>query len=207
MERDGEAVRLVADALDQVESFASARQHHRLVFVRHEQLFEALRQADRRYVVHAEFAHYLHSRAQLSLPAVDDDEVGEGPAFGFAIHDCRRRFLTDSQIFLAFRDLRVLCASVADLLAVVLEAPPQHLSHRCEVVRADDRLDLEAPVLARFWLAIDKDDHAGDRVCALDVRVVVALDAVRDVGQRQFFHELLKGEFCLVRVGHPLHSH
>ena len=60
-----------------------------------------------------------------------------------------------------------------------LEAAAEDLGHRGEVVGADDRLDPEAAVLLRSRLAVDEHDHAGDRAGALDVRVVVALDAPR----------------------------
>ena len=65
------------------------------------------------------------------------------------------------------------------------EAPAEHLLQHGEVIRALDCLDLEVPIVGRFGSAILEDDHRADRVLALDVGNVVALDPDREGRQRQ----------------------
>ena len=72
-----------------------------------------------------------------------------------------------------------------------------------EVVRAADRLDLEPPVLAGARLAVLEDDHAADRLAALEVADVVALDAGRRAGQAERLGELLERGQRLALVGQP----
>ena len=72
-----------------------------------------------------------------------------------------------------------------------------------EVVRSLDALDPEAPVLAAARLAFLEHDHAPDRLGALEVRDVVALDAHRRSGQGEGFGELLEGGQRLALVGKP----
>src|SRR5687768_5231681 len=78
-----------------------------------------------------------------------------------------------------------------------LETPTQDLGHRGEVVGADNRLDLEAPVFGRTWLAVDEYDHAGDGAGALDVGIVVALDSPRVGRQVELFLQLRQGLVAL----------
>ena len=72
-----------------------------------------------------------------------------------------------------------------------------------EVVRALDALDPEAPVLAAARLAVLEDDHAADRLGALEVRDVVALDAHRRSGQAEGLGQLLERGQRLALVGEP----
>ncbi len=72
-----------------------------------------------------------------------------------------------------------------------------------EVVGALDGLDPEPAVLARARLAVLEDDHAADRLAALEVADVVALDAQRRPGQSERLGELLEGGQRLALVGQP----
>src|SRR5207245_6671165 len=74
---------------------------------------------------------------------------------------------------------------------------------RREVVRALDRLDLEAPVFPRPRLALLEHDHAPDRVGALDVRDVVALDPERRPRQPERLRQLLERREGLALVREP----
>ncbi len=72
-----------------------------------------------------------------------------------------------------------------------------------EVVRAGDGLDLEPPVLAGARLAVLEDDHAADRLAALEVADVVALDPRRRTGQPERLGQLLERRERLALVGQP----
>ena len=80
MKRDGEAVRFVANALDQQQRRIVRGERDRiLVLARVEQLF-LLRDADRHQVRQAEFLERGVGRRQLALAAVDQHEIGKRPA-------------------------------------------------------------------------------------------------------------------------------
>ena len=73
---DGEAVRLVADALHQVERLRRARQDQRLsAMPRHEYLLVLLGQANRWHLGHAQLVQHLERGAELALAAVDDNQI------------------------------------------------------------------------------------------------------------------------------------
>ena len=142
-----------------------------------EQLLALLGEPRQRQVVEAQLVEDLLGRGDLALAAVDDHEVGHRPAelLGFAL-------------------LPVPCPP---------EPSPQDLLVRGEVVRSDDRPDLEPAVLARPRLALLEHDHAADRIGALDVRDVVALDPERRPGQLQRRRQLLERRQRLALVGQP----
>ena len=75
MEGDREAVRLVAQPLQEVEPLARARQDDREVLTRHPDLLEPLGQADDGDVDDAAVREGPGRRVDLGQPAVDDDEV------------------------------------------------------------------------------------------------------------------------------------
>ena len=77
---DGEAVRLVAQPLQQVERARGGGQDDRLALPGQEELLALLGQAGQGQVVQAELVEDLAGRADLALAAVDDDEVGQAPA-------------------------------------------------------------------------------------------------------------------------------
>ena len=72
-----------------------------------------------------------------------------------------------------------------------------------EVVRACDGLDPEPPVLAGARLAVLEDHHAADRLAALEVADVVALDPERSGRQAQRFGQLLQRNERLALVRQP----
>ena len=76
MVRDGEAVGLVADLLQQVERLGVARDAHRIGLAGHVHLLEALGQAGHRDVLEPHLLEHAHRDAELALAAVDQHEVG-----------------------------------------------------------------------------------------------------------------------------------
>ena len=135
-----------------------------------EQLLALLRQPGQRQVVQPQLVEDRLRRADLTLAAVDDDQVRHRPA---------------------------------ELLRTALVPRPrppepaaQHLLVAGEVVRART-VRSEPAVLAGPWLALLEDDHAADRVRALDVRDVVALDAQRRAGQAERRGQLLEAASVL----------
>src|SRR5690606_35028296 len=76
LETDREAVRLVADALDEEERLAVARQDDRERLPGQPHLFESLGDAGDRDVADAELAQHGGSGVDLRLAAVDEDEAG-----------------------------------------------------------------------------------------------------------------------------------
>ena len=142
-----------------------------------EQLLALLGQAGQRQVVQAQFVEDLLGRAHLALAAVDDDQVRHRPA----------------------------TLLVRPLLPVLGEAEPaaQHFLVAGEVVRALDRPDLEPAVLAGARLAVLEDDHAADRLAALEVADVVALDAEWRAGQPERGRQLFERRQGLALVGQP----
>ena len=78
MEGDGEAVRLVADALDEEERLRIARQEDRVWAAGQEQLLVLLGQAGDRRPVMPTSSSAAEGGVELALAAVDDDEIGQG---------------------------------------------------------------------------------------------------------------------------------
>ena len=72
---DGEAVRLIADALDEVERLAVARQHDRVALALAEHELELLGEADDGDVRMTRAPDDLKRRGELPLAAVDDNEI------------------------------------------------------------------------------------------------------------------------------------
>ena len=72
---DREAVRLVADPLQQVEALAGARQDHRVLLAGQPDLLEPLGQPADRHVVDAELVEGPLGGRDLRRAAVDDDEA------------------------------------------------------------------------------------------------------------------------------------
>src|SRR3989337_1928995 len=78
--REREAMRLVAQALHEVQGRARGRQHDGIAAVREEQLLPLLGQACQRDVVQAQLVEDRARGAHLPLAAVDDHEVRQPPA-------------------------------------------------------------------------------------------------------------------------------
>ena len=174
---DREPVRLVAQALDEVQGARRRRQQDRVARAGQEQLLALLGQPDERQVVQAELVEDGLGRRDLALPAVDDHEVRELPA----------------QLLGA--------ALVAGLRPA--EAAQEHLLVAGEVVRALDRADPEAAVVPGPRPALLEDDHAADRLGALERADVVALDAHRRTRQVERRRELLERSERAALIGQP----
>ena len=174
---DREAMGLVAQALDQVQRGRRRRQQDRVGATGQEQLLAFLGQAGQRDIVEAELGEDLGRGADLALAAVDDHQVGQPPAELLGTALLGRR-----------------CPP---------EAPPEDLLVAGEVVGAVDRLDPEAAIVTGPRLAVLEDDHAGDRLGALEVADVVALDPEWRVGQPERLAQLGQGTQGLALVGQP----
>ena len=68
---DGEAVRFVPDALQQVHAFRLASEDDRIVVVRHPDLLQPLGQAANRHIVHAAVLKRLGGGHDLRFAAID----------------------------------------------------------------------------------------------------------------------------------------
>src|SRR5215208_6134923 len=77
VELDGEPVRLVAHALEQLELDRVVRQPERFAPAGDEDLLDPLRQADDRHAEVAELAEHGEAGGELPAPAVDDDQRGQ----------------------------------------------------------------------------------------------------------------------------------
>ena len=168
---------LVPQTLDQVQGGRCGRQQDRHGRPRQEQLLAFLGQSRQGQVVQAELVEDLLGGADLALAAVDDHEIRHRPAEG------------------------LLGAFVAVLRPP--EAAPEDLLVGGEVVGSLDGPDLEPAIFARPRPALLEHHHAPDRVRALDVRDVVALDPERRPGEPQRLGQLLEGAQGLALVGHP----
>ena len=156
---DREAVRLVADALQQLQLGGRVVEHERRAAAGQEDLLDPLGQRDDRDAALAKAVQRAEAGRQLTLAAVDHDQVrqrGEARVVGGVVRG----------------DVR---------LALPLgEAPAQHLGHRGEVVGgALGGADLEAAVVGLLRRAALEHDHRGDRVRAAEVGDVEALDPDR----------------------------
>ena len=186
---DGEAVRFVADALDEVEALRAPVKADGVARVDDEQLLLAFGQAGQGDVVHPQVAQLIMSGRELALASIDDDEIGQGlPALlgahgdGGILGGLRRLLpavVLDGRSFCFgadvldpkfVRDLTLLgrrgllVPLRLALLGQAREASSQYLGHRGKVVRSFHGPDLEATILARRGLSVDEDDHAGDRI-------------------------------------------
>ena len=168
---DGETVGLVPEALEEMHQRVVRREGEAGLAGLVELLAPGipvgpLGDRHHRQVVHAELLHHLHGRGKLSLAAVDQHKVGP----------CSR-------------------GPVGVLAHRPLEPSLQHLPHHGEIVAAEFRRvlllpDIELAVGVPNEPLLACDDHAADGVAALDVRVVVDLDAARRLPEVE---QLLEG--------------
>ena len=199
---DGEAVRLVAQPLNEIEQRIARRQLHRRLSGQIEGLVAGvavrpLGDADHRHVGHAERGQGLARGIELACPPSISTRSGQGE-FAFASSSLSRR-----------RDARA-CAVAASAAAgsargasvdQPLEPALQHLAHHAEVVAGRELggADVELAILVLLEALRARDDHGADRVRALDVAVVVDLDAARHARQPERFGQRL--EQLLLRRG------
>ena len=156
---DREAMRLVADALQQLQLGGGVVEHQRRAAAGDEDLLDPLGQRDHAHALLAKAAQHRQPGAQLALAAVDHDQVGER------------------------REARVVGGIVGRDLELPLPlgiAPREHLRHRRVVVGGARRgADREAPVVGLLRRGALEHDHRGDRVGAAEVGDVEALDPDR----------------------------
>src|SRR5690625_984169 len=190
---DREPVRLVADALEQVEALARPRQDDRVFLVGYPDLFEPLGQTTQCNVIDAERIQRLLGRRDLWWAAVDDDQaraVGElawparlGVDQAGSLVLCRFRII----------GVREVCRACGCLLVEqATEAPCDRLVHGRDVVLPVDTSDDEPSILGLTWKAVLEHDHRRDDLCALQVRDVVALDTQRRLLEAQRLLDLLQ---------------
>src|SRR6188768_244960 len=79
MERDGESMRLVADALDQQEGGTAGGERDRILAIAREQQFLFLRETHRNEVGKAKLLQRGIRGRQLPFAAIDQNQVREGP--------------------------------------------------------------------------------------------------------------------------------
>src|SRR3954451_7620650 len=157
---DGEAVGLVAHALQQLQLGLVVRDPDRLAPAGYEHLLDALGQGDHGHPAPAEALERAQARRELPRAAVDDDQVGQ-----------RGERLVA---------LGVVRAEV--LLGLPLREPTaEDLLHGGEVVGHAllPAAHVEAPVVGLLRRAAFEDDHRRDLVGAHQVGDVEALDAQR----------------------------
>ena len=169
MALDGEAVRLVANLLQQVQPRMVRRQRERLVAVGKDDLLEAglalgaLGDANEQRAVHSLLSQHVGSDADLTLAAVDHQQVGRRILAG---HDAR-------------------------------DAARQSFAERRIVVAACRRLDVEAPVFPALHGEAIEDHAACHGRFAHGVTHVEALDPLHRRRQTQRF--LQRGEPLVLR--------
>ena len=138
-------------------------------------VMRALGDADHRHVVNAGVLHHFADRRQLSLAAIDQQQVRPFAALPVGV------FLLQPG-----------------------EAAFKHLAHHPEIVaRGGLRpLDVELAIAVLAEAFGPGDDHRAGRVGAHDVAVVVDLDALRHVGQLERIGQLAQ-DLALRRRSRP----
>src|SRR5437588_9909231 len=173
---DGEAVRLVADRLDEMQRRMRRRELQTARVRLDDQLLQsglALRplcHADEAYLMQAEIGEHGTRDADLAFAAVDQYEVW----------------------------------NLAGLPRDALIAAREHLAHRAVIVARRDAADVEPPVLRLLHLLPVVDDARGHCRLAHRMADVEAFDAPRALGQAE--HLAQRRESCLLRgaVAHAL---
>ena len=84
------------------------------------------------------------------------------------------------------------------------EPPREDFAERGEVVRAGDALDAEPLVVVLLHAPVFPHDHGADLLAALDMGDVVALDPVREPGQRERAAQLLEHDLLAVVAGEEM---
>ena len=173
---DGEAVRLVANALDEVERLAAARQDHRIGTSLGEDVLELLGKPDDGHGQVACATNDFQCGRKLSLAAVDDDEVG---------HFIFRELGVATLRHLAHREEIVgLSLGASDLKAPIVGLLRQAAledDHRGDRLRALIVRDVEALHAHRLFLESEITAKLPDRAERLIVRLLDARGLIRDV--------------------------
>src|SRR5215469_8818284 len=152
---DGEPVRLVANALKQVQALTGPRQDDRAVFPRQPHFLQPLGQAADRDVDDTQIFERADRGADLCRAAIDNQQV-------------RRVGELAARLRVAGRQLvRVGVRGRRLLIQVPAEPPRDHLIDGSDVIGAINAPDREPAVLRLAGKAILEDDHRGDHVRAL----------------------------------------
>src|SRR6266487_1718824 len=181
---DREPVRLVPDALQQVQALAGTRKDNRRVLAGKPDFLEPLGQPAHGHIIDAELIQCPHRRRDLSRPAVDDEEIGRVGEFALA-----GRILGERPGLRALPEHIELPRGLA-----FLQIPPEpagyHLVDRRDVVGAVRAADAEPAVFRLPRQSVLEDDHGGDHMGALQVGHVVGLDPQRRRVQPECFLDL-----------------
>src|SRR5438552_6418685 len=124
----GEAMRLVADALDEVEALRRARQQDRIRPRRHEQLLALLCERGDRYTQQSRVGERGLPGGELALAAVEDHEVRDRPAVAVVdrpLEPPAQRVAQVGEVVVAGADLRAEPA-----VRVLRRAPALESDHR-----------------------------------------------------------------------------
>ena len=172
VEGDGEAVRLIADALHQVQRLRGAREHDRVVIVRQPQLLQALGDSGHVHIGNTQIAQGGGCGGHLGRTAVHEHEVrrvGKGLRLGGGgvnLPGARGRL-----------------GALGLLGQVPLEAAGDDVVHAGGIVAGGVPGDAVGAVGLLGGHAVFEDHHGGDHVRTLHVRNVVTFDAQQRVGK------------------------
>ena len=182
--RDGEAVSLVAQSLDEMQSLAVPVEQDALAFVRQHDFVQPLGKAKHGNVQPLR-VHGLLREPHLLRAAVNQNQIGQVGE------------LPAARIEPLLLPLRLFRKAVG-------QPARDHLLHRLEIVRPLDVADAIVPVFPARAHAVDHHDLAGHGQNALRVRNIVALDAPGRVGQAEHRLKLLQRADCALAAAGAL---
>ena len=172
VEGDGEAVRLIADALHQVQRLRGAWEHDRVVVIRQPQLLQALGDSGHVHIGNTQIAQGGGCGSHLGRTAVHEHEVrrvGKGLRLGGGgvnLPGARGRL-----------------GALGLLGQVPLETAGDDVVHAGGIVAGGVPGDAVGAVGLLGGHAVFEDHHGGDHVRTLHVRNVVTFDAQQRVGK------------------------
>src|SRR3954469_13033626 len=178
MADDGEAVRLVADRLDEVQSRVRRRELQAARIRLDDQLFQAglalraLGDAHHADLMQAEIGEHRPRDTDLTLAAIDQHEIGH----------------------------------LARLGRHALIATLEHLAHGAVIVTGRDAADIEAPVLRFLHLLAVIDDARGDGGFAHGMADVEALDAPGAFRKRKHLAQRAQARLLRRAIAHVLRN-
>ena len=185
MEGDGEAVRLVADPLEEVEGLGPPRDADRLGVPGPVDFLELLGQCGQLDLTgQPESFHHLLPDGQLALAPIDQEKlrwVGEAAA-GPPHADVLDRFGVNGHLGPVTPGGFGPGRPIFDKGP---KAPGEDLFHRGVVVVPGDRRYFESPVVGLLGQGVLEDHHRADVVGTREVAHVVTLDSQRRLSQRE----------------------
>ena len=142
---DREPVRLVADALHEIEPLRRPREDYRVGPRGNKELLALLRECGDRDLQEARVGERGLAGRELPLPAVEDDEIGEWPALAVrrgALEPAAKRLAHVCEVVVAIDDLR------PEPSIGVLRGPPvlehDHRAHHARALHVADVVTLDA---------------------------------------------------------------